>query len=166
MQRETGGLPEVTHRDGREAAAVLRGSDDGERRGPQSSMRARGDRGQSLVEFALVVPLLLILIVGIAEFGRAWMTRNILTGAAREAVRIAVVAPPAGSQALATARANQILSAANISGAGVSINDDGTPFGTITVTVNYTFPLTVLGFVPGLNSDIPLSSTTTMRKEF
>jgi len=132
----------------------------------QNGRRARGERGQSLVEFALVVPLLMLLIVGIAEFGRAWMTRNILTGAAREAVRIAAVAPPAGSSALALARANQILSSANITGAGVNINDDGTSFGTVTVTVNYTFPLVVAGFVPGLTADIPLSSTTSMRKEF
>jgi len=39
----------------------------------------RNERGQGLVEFALVVPMLLILVFGIAEFGRAWMTRNVLT---------------------------------------------------------------------------------------
>jgi hypothetical protein len=44
-------------------------------------------RGQGLVEFALVVPLFLVLLFGMIEFGRAWMTKNILTGAAREAVR-------------------------------------------------------------------------------
>ena len=51
----------------------------------------KDEKGQNLVEFALVVPLLLLLVIGIAEFGRAWMTRNILTGAAREAVRVAAV---------------------------------------------------------------------------
>ena len=35
----------------------------------------KGKKGQSLVEFALVVPMLLLLVFGIAEFGRAWMTR-------------------------------------------------------------------------------------------
>lgn len=123
-------------------------------------------RGQGLVEFALVLPLFLVLLIGIAEFGRAWMTRNILTGAAREAVRIAAVAPPAGSQAAAIARANTVLSSAGITGATVLVNDDGIAFGTISVTVNYTFPLVVAGFVPGLNTDIPLSSQTSMRKEF
>ena len=54
------------------------------------------EKGQSLVEFALVVPLLLLLVFGIAEFGRAWMTKNILTGAAREAVRLAAVPAPGG----------------------------------------------------------------------
>ena len=51
----------------------------------------KDEKGQNLVEFALVVPLLLLLVIGIAEFGRAWMTKNILTGAAREAARIAAV---------------------------------------------------------------------------
>ena len=51
----------------------------------------KNEKGQSLVEFALVVPLLLILVSGIEEFGRAWMTKNIMTGAAREAVRILAV---------------------------------------------------------------------------
>lgn len=123
-------------------------------------------RGQGLVEFALVLPLFLVLLIGIAELGRAWMVRNLLTGAAREAVRIAAVAPPAGSQAAAIARANAILSSGGITGATVQVNDDGTPFGTVTVTVNYTFPLVVAGFVPGLNADIPLASGTSMRKEF
>jgi Flp pilus assembly protein TadG len=47
--------------------------------------------GQSLVEFALVVPLLLVLLLGIMEYG--WFMRNQLTvsNAAREGARYAVV---------------------------------------------------------------------------
>ncbi|HQT96511.1 MAG TPA: pilus assembly protein, partial [Thermodesulfobacteriota bacterium] len=87
----------------------------------------RGDisiRGQSLVEFALVLPVFLLLLIGVAEFGRAWMTRNILTGASREAARIAAVQ---GNTASALSRANNILSSAGISGALVNIADDGAP---------------------------------------
>lgn len=127
--------------------------------------RRKDETGQSLVEFALVVPMLLILVVGIAEFGRAWMTRNILTGAAREAVRVAVV--PEGSIAAATTRANQVLASAGITTASVVLNDTGIAFGTVTATVSYNFPVVVAGFIPGLSSStIPLSSTTTMRREF
>lgn len=128
---------------------------------------ARADktcRGQSLVEFTLVLPVFLLLLIGTAEFGRAWMTRNILTGAAREAVRIAAVQ---GNTASALSRANAILSSAGISGAAVAVLDDGAPFGTCQVTVTYNFPVTVAGFLPGLSGrNFPLSSTTTMRKEF
>jgi Flp pilus assembly protein TadG len=121
-------------------------------------------RGQSLVEFTLVLPMFLLLLIGIAEFGRAWMTRNILTGASREAVRVAAIQ---GNNASALSRANGILSSAGISGASVNISDDGTPFGTCSVTVTYNFPVTVAGFLPGLTgTNFPLTASTTMRKEF
>jgi len=121
-------------------------------------------RGQSLVEFALVLPVFLLLLIGVAEFGRAWMTRNILTGASREAVRIAAVQ---GNTASALSRANTILSSAGISGASVNIADDGAPYGTCSVTVSYAFPITVAGFLPGLGgTNVMLSTSTSMRKEF
>ena len=129
------------------------------------SNRLKDETGQNLIEFALVVPMLLLLVFGIAEFGRAWMTRNILTGAAREAVRVAVV--PAGTIDAATTRADQILASAGITSAKVTVNDPGTSFGTVTATVTYNFPVLVVGFIPGLNgATIPLTSTTTMRREY
>jgi Flp pilus assembly protein TadG len=120
------------------------------------------EKGQSLVEFALVVWILLFLVIGIAEFGRAWMTRNILVGAAREAVRIAAVT---GDQAAAVARAEEILSSAAIAGANVSTLDDGVAYGTYSVTVTYNFPVVIAGFIPGLDG-ITLATTTSMRKEY
>lgn len=51
--------------------------------------------GQALVELALIVPVLLLLIVGLAEFARAWNTKQVLTDAAREGLRNSVVANPA-----------------------------------------------------------------------
>lgn len=131
---------------------------------PTMGRATASERGQSLVEFSLVLPMFLLLLIGIAEFGRAWMTRNILTGAAREAVRIAAVQ---GSPASATARANTILSSAGIKGASVVLSDDGAAYGICGATVSYNFPLTVAGFLPGLSgTSIPLNSSTSMRKEF
>lgn len=48
-------------------------------------------RGQSLVEFAMVLPLLLVVGFIITEFGRALWIKNVLTQAARESCREAVV---------------------------------------------------------------------------
>ncbi len=125
------------------------------------------EKGQGLVEFALVVPMLFILVFGTAEFGRAWMTKNILTGAAREATRLAVVRPPYGGLSVAESRANQILASAGITGATVVVSIPATEFGAVTTTVSYNFPVVIAGLIPGLNlSTIPLSSTTTMRREF
>jgi Flp pilus assembly protein TadG len=49
------------------------------------------ERGQALVETALVLPIVLLVAVGIFEFGRAFQTWQILTNAAREGARIAVL---------------------------------------------------------------------------
>jgi Flp pilus assembly protein TadG len=54
------------------------------------SVRARGTwgrRGQAAVEFALILPFLLVMLVGIIEFGRAWNEHQVITDAAREAAR-------------------------------------------------------------------------------
>ncbi len=50
--------------------------------------RLRGERGTSAVEFALIVPLLLSLVLGIAEFGRGFQVQGTLSAAAREGVRV------------------------------------------------------------------------------
>jgi hypothetical protein len=54
-----------------------------------TSMRQRNrkQKGQSLVEFALVVPFLLLLVVGTIELGRAYFTYNTLSKAVREGAR-------------------------------------------------------------------------------
>jgi Flp pilus assembly protein TadG len=122
------------------------------------------EKGQNLVEFALVVPLLLLLVFGIAEFGRAWMTQNILTGAAREAVRLLAVPAPGGGPDAAGTRAAAVLASAGITTAAISVVDN-TAFQAVSVGITYNFPTAVAGFFPGLDN-IPLSSTTTMRREY
>jgi len=52
------------------------------------------ERGAELVEFALVLPILLVVIAGLWDFGRAFRTYQAITNAAREGARLAVV--PAG----------------------------------------------------------------------
>jgi len=126
----------------------------------------KGEKGQSLVEFALVVPLLLLLVIGIAEFGRAWMAKNILTGAAREAVRILAVPGPPGGPADARNRAIEVLASAGITADNIIVTD-AAKYTPVSVTVSYNFPVVIAGFIPGLdNATIPLSSTTTMRREY
>ena len=49
--------------------------------------RLRDQRGASAVEFALIVPLLIVLVLGIAEFGRAFQVQGTLSAAAREGAR-------------------------------------------------------------------------------
>ena len=49
------------------------------------------EHGAAAVEFALVAPLLILLVFGIIEFGRAWSARNVYISAAREGARVAAV---------------------------------------------------------------------------
>ena len=53
--------------------------------------RAAGERGAALIETALTLPLLLFVSISIMEFGRAYQHWQVLTNAAREGARIAVL---------------------------------------------------------------------------
>jgi Flp pilus assembly protein TadG len=60
--------------------------------------RIRDSKGQALVEFALLLPVILLLLVGMLEFARAWNLHQVMTDAAREGARRAVLADPAIDQ--------------------------------------------------------------------
>ena len=51
----------------------------------------KNERGQALLEAAMTLPLLLLVSVSIFEFGRAYQTWQVLTNAAREGARVAVL---------------------------------------------------------------------------
>jgi Flp pilus assembly protein TadG len=54
----------------------------------------RDESGQALVEFALILPVILLLMVGMLEFARAWNLHQALTDATREGARRAAVQDP------------------------------------------------------------------------
>jgi Flp pilus assembly protein TadG len=118
------------------------------------------ENAQSLVEFALVIPIFLFLLFGIVEFGRGWETVNIVTSAAREGARVAAVTAPNISSA--TNAAQRILSAGHVDNATVSVTGpDANREVSVTVTVNYT-PMTNL--IPGLGP-FTITRSTSMRWE-
>ena len=111
----------------------------------------RRDRGATAVEFALLVPLLLLLVFGIIDFGRALNAQITITQAAREGARLASVGQPASAvQARTVGAATGLgLAAGNVvvsGGSGaVSGSAQACPAGSAaqglnaTVTVTYTF---------------------------
>jgi len=122
-------------------------------------------RGQSVIEFALVLPLLLLVVFGVTEFGRAWMTLNVLTAAAREGARTAVVTAP--DTVAVNARINELCTASRVTPTGITVTgpDPADPDRRVTVTVTADFqviPGTILGTFSGT---IPLQSTCVMRHE-
>jgi Flp pilus assembly protein TadG len=58
------------------------------------------ETGQGLVEFALTLPILLLILLGIADLGRAFYYTVVISGAAREAAAYAVANPTADSAAI------------------------------------------------------------------
>ena len=118
--------------------------------------------GQAVVEFALIVPILVVILFGIFEFGRLWMTMNILTGAAREGVRVAAVtAPDAG---LVQNAVQNIMLAANITGATITISGPNAAT-EVTVTVQMNYTVVTGSIVPGLSGTFQLTRSAIMRWE-
>ena len=124
--------------------------------------RSRRSEGQALVEFALLIPLLVIIILGIIEFGRIWMTMNVLASAAREGARIAAVTSPDVAQVQAAV--DDVLTAADITGATITTVGP-TADNKVTVTVQITYTVVTGSFVPGLSSSMPLSRSVVMHWE-
>ena len=123
----------------------------------------RSQRGQAVVEFAFILPLLLLLILGITELGRMIMRTNLLTQAAREGVRRAAVGEPADS---VVARVENVFYAsANVAPTSVNVNGpDVNNMMQVTVTSDYT----VLGSGVGwfnLPNTVTLRGSSMMRLE-
>jgi Flp pilus assembly protein TadG len=119
-------------------------------------IRRRRERGAALLEAAVTVPIILLISVGIFEFGRAYQTWQVLTNAAREGARLAVIA--GSTDADVTGRVRGYMTAGqlpNASTAVVTINrgvaltasDTGSR-----ITINYPFQFMVLNPVVRLVS--------------
>jgi Flp pilus assembly protein TadG len=94
----------------------------------RSGHRARG-RGQSLVEFALVLPIFLLLFFVVMDLGTAIFTYNSLTNAAREGARLAIVNQDTAS-VIARAKAQVSIAELNVPNVTVDFYQqapDGTP---------------------------------------
>jgi Flp pilus assembly protein TadG len=70
------------------------------------------ERGAALLETAITLPIVLLITVGIFEFGRAYQTWQVLTNAAREGARIAVLTATTDAQIEQTVRG--YLTAGNV----------------------------------------------------
>jgi Flp pilus assembly protein TadG len=57
---------------------------------PLSRRLAHSEKGAELVEIALALPFLLLMLLGLLDFGGAWVLKDQLTGAARDGARTAV----------------------------------------------------------------------------
>ncbi len=135
----------------------------------------RGERGQALLEFALTAPLLLLMLLGLIEFGHALNSYLVVVSAARDGARLgAKGSDDASIRAMINSETNHLTDAgrpaldANAdcsnSGGGVCITPSQgsrTAGGPVTVEVCYDHKMFV--GVPGFPNPIHMCSQTTMR---
>ena len=134
----------------------------------RSQRLTRSTRGQALVEFAIVAQLLIVLLLGIIQFGIVWMNYITITDSAREGARQAIVQRAAGQGTIvSTAQTVAYASAPDLNHSNMTVSVTS-PSGTwnqgdaISVRVTYPYAISLLGVVVKSGT---LSSTTVMRAE-
>lgn len=120
------------------------------------------DRGAAAVEFALVLPILLLLVIGILEFGRAYHVQTTLSNAARDGVRVMALQDSVTAARTTTKASAQSLTLndAMISVTPSTCSSSAAEPGMATVTITYPFAL-ASGFLP--IDDFQLTGKGTMR---
>jgi Flp pilus assembly protein TadG len=119
--------------------------------------RGAGDRGAAAVEFALLLPLLLLIVFGLIDFGRALNAQITLTQAAREGARLAALGSYSTSQIctrVVTAATSLSLTCTNVTvtsscPSSSSSTGVGTGDGVVQVTYPFTF-VTPIGAIASL----------------
>jgi Flp pilus assembly protein TadG len=115
----------------------------------------------AVVEFALVAPIFILLVLGMIEVGRMIMVQQVLTNAAREGARVGVL--KSSGETEVRDRVNEYMETARLS--GFQVDPDLTEE---QVTVRVSIPVSQVSWIPlpryfaqGAN----LASTTVMRRE-
>ena len=127
--------------------------------------RLRNQEGQSVVEFAFVLPILLALILGIVQFGIAFNNYLTITDATRVGARKAAVSRFLGDNG-AAARTATYSAAGGLDPVKLNVDVQSTSWTTpgadVTVTATYPYSIDILGWVVRAGN---LSSTTHERLE-
>ncbi len=133
---------------------------------------ATDEQGQATVEFALIMPVLLLMVIGIIEIGRGWNVHQVLTDAAREGARTAVVANGNYTTSTVDSTVRNALVRAALNGYGpntlVTLTGWRVVNGSATVRVQYPYRFMFLG--PLMNwttgqRTINMVTEATMRNE-
>ena len=127
--------------------------------------RVSRDEGAAAVEFALIAPLLFMLLFGIFQFGIAWSQKEIFVQAAREGARYAAVGCEDGCGADdVAARVVEATVGYPITGGAGAISVTPSPGCSSedpseTVTVEWTQTFTIdIPFVPSMTVDSPIKA--------
>ncbi len=121
------------------------------------------EKGQSMTEFAIVLPILVVFLFGVIQFGILFNNYVTLTDAGRAGARTAAVSRQVSNPVGAATTMVQ-SSAANLnqSNLNVSVSSSWQPGADVTVTATYPYSISLLGWVVSSGN---LTSTTTERVE-
>jgi Flp pilus assembly protein TadG len=130
--------------------------------------------GAVAMEFALVLPMLLLILFGIIEFSVLFYNKAMITNASREGARFGITYPGGGGrftepeiQTVVSAYVgNMLISFGNNPTVDVSLSNSGTAAGdNMTVTVEYDYNFLVLPEFVDSIADFTLTAVTVMRYE-
>jgi Flp pilus assembly protein TadG len=131
-----------------------------------SAKRFRAESGEALVEMALVLPILIVLSMGMLDFGRAFHTKSLLDQAAREGARVAVVTAP--DVGIVQGRVSDVLATGGVTAKSTTVSAVG-PDRMVTVTVTTTFTFVTPGVFTLIGASygntINMTGKSTMRFE-
>ena len=132
--------------------------------------RRLDDSGQAAVEFALVMPIFVLLLVSTVELSRLWNVHHALTEAARQGARSASLANPLIGEDSVRATIRHALEGAALSPALATIQLVGVngPSGVMTrVQLTYPFQMSVLHRLSAnaVGAELDLSASVAMRHE-
>lgn len=129
----------------------------------------RGKEGAAAVEFAIVLNVLLLLLMGMIDFGHAWFLKQVITNASREGARAGVVYPHPLNEVqprVITAVASHLPAGMVTDNPPVIIPGTGLTGDPLKVTVTYTKNWWIIKyFVPGMADSIQIEGQTVMRYE-
>jgi Flp pilus assembly protein TadG len=109
-------------------------------------------RGAVVVEFALVTLLLILLLMGVVEFGRAWYTVHMLSSAAREGARVgAMLGGGDDREAAIRARIAEVLTPTGVDEVTVNIQLSGGYGQPLRVEIERDFHTVAARLLPGLD---------------
>jgi Flp pilus assembly protein TadG len=136
----------------------------------------KDERGAALIEAAITIPMILLIAVGIFEFGRAYQTWQVLTNAAREGARQAILIDKTDADVQAVVQNYMKAGGLPQYATAAVVIERTVPLGTNTaskITVNYPFSFMVLdgvaklvakgGKTPG--KSLTMQSVALMRNE-
>ncbi|WP_253816913.1 TadE/TadG family type IV pilus assembly protein [Vibrio coralliilyticus] len=141
---------------------------------PIISLRHRTQKGLAAIEMLIAVPVLMMVLMSITEFGNAFIQYATLNKMAQSGIRYATAGVTGTATYDQIADVDEIKNMvvyghtgsgstslmSGISASDVSVNHSS---GYVTITINHTYTPLISGFSSSINFSVPLNASATMR---